>query len=54
LSKLQMLTPGDFSTIVRQSRALGIRYDSHRLLSALEAEAEAKMRGGRSVRGFAR
>lgn len=54
LSKLQMLTPGDFSTIVRQSRALDIRYDSHRLLSALEAEAEAKMREGRSVRGFAR
>ncbi len=52
LSKLRMLTPGDFSTIVRQSHALGIRYDPARLLSALEAELEAKMHGGSSVRGF--
>lgn len=52
LSRLSMLTPGDFATIVRQARTLGARYDAEQLLCALEAECRAKASGGKQVRGF--
>ena len=52
LSKLSTLTPGDFATVVRQARALGVCYDAEQLLGALEAEFRAKMSGGKQVRGF--
>lgn len=52
LSQLRTLTPGDFATVVRQARALGERYDSERLLAALEEECRAKQRGMRPVPGF--
>ena len=42
LSQSNTLTPGDFATVVRQARALGERYDSERLLAALEEECRAK------------
>lgn len=52
LIKLTMLTPGDFATAIRQSRAFGIGYDTDRLLSALEEEERAKMNRVRPVIGF--
>lgn len=52
LSQLRTLTPGDFSTVVRQSRALGTRYDAEQLLGALEAECQAKMSEAKQVTGF--
>jgi hypothetical protein len=52
LSQLSTLTPGDFATVVRQARALGTRYDAEQLLDALEGECQAKVRGGKQVRGF--
>jgi hypothetical protein len=39
LTKLCTLTPGDFTTVVRQARALECCYDAKRLIEALEEES---------------
>lgn len=52
LSKLSTLTPEDFAIVVRQARALGTRYNSERLMAALEEEHRAKQCGMKSVIGF--
>jgi len=54
LARLETLTPGDFATVVRQARALGMRYGSEKLLAALEEECRAKRRGVKLVTGFVR
>jgi SpoVK/Ycf46/Vps4 family AAA+-type ATPase len=42
LARLTTLTPGDFTTVLRQGRLLGARDDAETLLAALEAECQAK------------
>lgn len=54
LSQLRTLTPVDFATVVRQTCALGERYNSERLLAGLEEECRAKQHGVRSVTGLVR
>lgn len=52
LSQLSTLTPGDFATVRRQTRALGTHYDAEQLLNALEAECRAKLSGEKQVKGL--
>lgn len=49
LSRLRTLTLGDFAAVVRQARALGIRYDAEQILGALKVECRAKISGGTFV-----
>lgn len=42
LDRLTTLTPGDFTTVLRQGRLLGVRDEAETLLAALEAECRAK------------
>ncbi len=51
LARLDNLTPGDFATVVRQSRSLNKTIDPRYLLSALEKECKAKPGAGKSI-GF--
>ncbi len=51
LTRLDNLTPGDFATIVRQSRSLNKTIHPRYLLSALEKECKAKPGAGKSI-GF--
>ena len=51
LARLGVLTPGDFSNVVRQARLRRIR-TGHDLLERLSAECEAKPQGRRSNMGF--
>ncbi|MCF6337033.1 MAG: ATP-binding protein [Gammaproteobacteria bacterium] len=51
LARLDNLTPGDFATVVRQSRSLNKIIDPRYLLSALEKECKAKPGAGKSI-GF--
>ncbi|MCF6324152.1 MAG: ATP-binding protein [Gammaproteobacteria bacterium] len=51
LARLDNLTPGDFATVVRQSRSLNKTIHPHYLLSALEKECQAKPGAGKSI-GF--
>jgi SpoVK/Ycf46/Vps4 family AAA+-type ATPase len=52
LARLNTLTPGDFATVVRQARTIGVQCDAKRLLAALEEECRAKERGRKPVTGF--
>ena len=52
LDRLSSLTPGDFSTAMRQARLMGGTADPHRLVAALEAEARLKRGGARRGIGF--
>ena len=52
LLQLSTLTPGEFATVARQACTLGTRYDSERLMAALEEECRAKMSGIKQVEGF--
>ncbi|NOY71176.1 MAG: ATP-binding protein [Gammaproteobacteria bacterium] len=51
LARLDTLTPGDFATVVRQSRSLNKTIHPCYLLSALEKECKAKPGAGKSI-GF--
>ncbi|MBL1260450.1 MAG: AAA family ATPase [Thiotrichaceae bacterium] len=51
LVRLDNLTPGDFATVVRQSRSLNKTIQPHYLLAALEKECKAKPGAGKSI-GF--
>lgn len=51
-SQLRTLTPVDFATVVRQTRAMGTSYDVEQLLGVLEAECRAKGSGGEAGQGF--
>jgi len=51
LTRLDNLTPGDFATVVRQSRSLGKTMHPRYLLGALEKECKAKPGAGKSI-GF--
>ena len=52
LSQFSTLPPGYFTIVVRQARAMGARYDSEELITALEAECQAKKGERKQVRGF--
>jgi len=51
LMRLDNLTPGDFATVVRQSRSLNKTIHPRYLLSALEKECKVKPGAGKSI-GF--
>jgi len=51
LTRLDNLTPGDFATVVRQSRSLNKTIQPRYLLGALEKECKAKPGAGKSI-GF--
>ncbi len=51
LARLDNLTPGDFATVVRQSRSLNKAIHPRYLLNALEKECKAKPGAGKSI-GF--
>lgn len=52
LDRLSTLTPGDFSTVKRQERLLGVRYEAEVFLGLLEQEGQAKQGHSRNVIGF--
>ncbi len=52
LARLTAVTPGDFTTLLRQARLLGERDDAEALLAALEAECRAKHDTRTRIAGF--
>lgn len=52
LEKLTHLTPGDFATVIRQARIRLGPWAAEHLLSALEAECRAKLKGNTRIEGF--
>lgn len=52
LSSLDNLTPGDFASVLRQARVLGLSFDGEWLLAALEDECRVKHRESKPIRGF--
>lgn len=52
LAALKHLTPGDYTVVLRQARALGTPMDASALLDGLKAEAAAKPNARRSSPGF--
>jgi SpoVK/Ycf46/Vps4 family AAA+-type ATPase len=52
LNRLANITPGLFSTVIRQAELLGIRYGGRELIKALEDECRREDEGNNPVLGF--
>jgi len=52
LTKLDPMTPGDFSTVLCQARVARSRHNARRLVTVLGGECQAKQHGMKLALGF--